>query len=471
MAFELINTDTAALYTVDDFDVVTLLEGVVLSSAGRAMQGNPGGDTELSSVTVNVLGTIVAEDDGINFYTGIATVVLPSVIVGANGAIFSSAQGIIMSTASDLVIENHGLVSAKQQALVFQELAGANRITNTGILSSQRGSAIEEINGGGILNLYNSGQITGAGSLIDPVIDVDAQLSLVNVGTISGVGDLAIHTGTPAESIQNAGVIQGDVRLNAGNDRVVNTGQILGNVDMGTDDDTYVGSGAGLVSGSVNGSAGNDTLIGGDAADNLDGGANDDRLIGRAGDDLLTGSDGNDTASGGSGNDEVMGGIGDDIVVGQSGNDTLDGGNDNDTMDGGAGDDILEGGAGNDILRGRAGEDELAGGEGRDFLTGGQDADFFVFRALAETPVGANRDQILDFEQGVDLISVAGLSPGVFEFRGTGAFAPSGNPELRLFETPTGSTIVQLDADGDGAADAEIRVAGVTGLVAEDFVL
>ncbi|MBV6638588.1 MAG: hypothetical protein KI788_22105, partial [Mameliella sp.] len=59
----------------------------------------------------------------------------------------------------------------------------------------------------------------------------------------------------------------------------------------------------------------------------------------------------------------------------------------------------------------------------------------------------------------------------VFEFRGTAGFAPSGNPELRLFETATGSTIVQLDVDGDGNADAEIRVANVTGLTADDFAL
>ncbi len=93
-----------------------------------------------------------------------------------------------------------------------------------------------------------------------------------------------------------------------------------------------------------------------------------------------------------------------------------------------------------------------------------------MFRALAETEVGANRDQILDFEQGLDLIVVAGLSPGVFAFIGTAGFAPSGTPELRLNETATGSTIVQSDADGDGIADAEIRVGGVTGLTADDVV-
>ncbi|KHQ49710.1 Hemolysin-type calcium-binding region protein [Mameliella alba] len=194
-------------------------------------------------------------------------------------------------------------------------------------------------------------------------------------------------------------------------------------------------------------------------------------MLGGAGNDSMTGGNNNDTMNGNAGDDTLQGDAGNDILVGQDGSDFLDGGTLEDTLDGGNGDDILEGGADNDILRGRAGEDELAGGLGRDFLTGGQDADQFVFRSTAETEVGANRDQILDFEQGLDTIVVAGLSPGVFEFRGTDAFAPSGNPELRLLETATGSTIVQLDADGDGIADAEIRVAGVTGLTAEDFTL
>ncbi len=206
----------------------------------------------------------------------------------------------------------------------------------------------------------------------------------------------------------------------------------------------------------------------------------DDQLFGDDGNDLILAGDGNDSVFGGNGEDTINANAGDDTIFAQSGNDVLvgqdgadllDGGAGNDILDGGAGNDILEGGSGNDILRGRGGEDDLAGGLGLDLLTGGQDADSFVFRSVAETVVGANRDQILDLEQGLDLIVVSGLSPGVFEFRGTSPFSPSGNPELRLFETPTGSTIVQIDTDGDGTQDAEIRVANVTGLTAEDFVL
>ncbi|BBU55603.1 hypothetical protein KU6B_18680 [Mameliella alba] len=225
---------------------------------------------------------------------------------------------------------------------------------------------------------------------------------------------------------------------------MVNGGAIVGDVDLGSENDFFRATGDYVVTGRVIGETGDDTLIGG---------INDDTIFGGSGDDSIDGGTQNDTVNGGSGNDTILGGTGDDLLAGQDGADRLEGGDDN------------------DILRGRAGEDELAGGLGRDFLTGGQGADFFVFRSLAETVVGANRDQILDFEQGVVLTSVAGLSPAVFEFRGTAAFAPSGNPELRLLETATGSTIVQLDNDGDGLADAELRVANVTGLTADDFVL
>ena len=340
--------------------------------------------------------------------------------------------------------------------------------------------------------MHNSGTILGAqaGLVTRPsgLYQVGTSFELRNSGLIEGVSGPAIWNEASArfDLINSGRIVAGDGSAVKGPaNKVINTGEIIGNIEAVN---TYIGKG-GLVIGTVQGSGGADTLIGGDAADDLDGGRGVDLLVGHGGDDTLTGGraadillggDGNDKLDGGedndtlnahAGSDTLFGGDGDDILVGQDGDDYLDGGTDNDTMDGGAGDDTLEGGDGNDILRGRAGEDELAGGLGRDFLTGGQAADTFVFRSLAETVIGANRDQILDFEKDLDVISVAALSPGVFEFRGTAAFDPDGNPELRLRETANGSTIVELDADGDGVTDAEIRVSYVTGLTADDFVL
>src|SRR5581483_8029094 len=66
----------------------------------------------------------------------------------------------------------------------------------------------------------------------------------------------------------------------------------------------------------LNGGAGNDTLIGGDGAETL---------IGGAGDDVVDGNRGNDTASLGGGNDTFQWdpGDGSDTVDGQGGDDTL----------------------------------------------------------------------------------------------------------------------------------------------------
>ncbi len=160
-----------------------------------------------------------------------------------------------------------------------------------------------------------------------------------------------------------------------------------------------------------------------------------------------------------------------DTLNGVPGADTLEGDQGNDALEGGDGNDHLDGGVGRDLLRGGSGEDELHGGGDSDLLFGGADTDLFVFAIVTDAGTGVDRDQILDFEKGIDHIDVTGLSPGVFEFRGTTAFSPSGNLELRLFETATGSTIVQVDVNGDGTINAEIRVAGVTGMIADDFVL
>ncbi len=238
----------------------------------------------------------------------------------------------------------------------------------------------------------------------------------------------------------------------------------------------------------LKGLSGNDTLIGGAGADDLQGDQGFDLasyvrssagvavrlwtgtgLGGDAAGDVLSDIEGlvgsafADTLVGNFGqNNHLDGRGGDDLVKGLSGNDTIIGG---------VGADSLEGDQGNDVLRGGDGADRMTGGDGLDIYTGGQGADRFVFQTTIDAGIGALRDQILDFEKGVDLIDLSGLAAGTLQFRGTSPFAPSGNPELRLFETPTGSTIVQLDVNGDGTADAEIRVANVTGLTAEDFGL
>ncbi len=434
---------------VNDFD------RVYLSVNGTAQTSGAGGYDVLDFYGAN-LSMVVGPEGYMQSDSGDAVHVQPnlSFTLTNAGTIIGAVNGVLATVWTDLPVNGFN-----------------TRISNHGIIDG-RSNGIKVISGSQVTYIVNDGTITGQSGY-----GIDAfgyygyfpgGVRLINNGTISG-GTLA-YRGTD------------------GPDSIYNTGTFNGSVDLGWRNDRYDGA-LGQVLGVITGQGGNDTIAGGAETDRVSGGDDDDLIVGRGGDDDLSGDAGNDQLLGGDGNDSMSGGGnndtmnanagedtlsgdgGNDILVGQDGADSLDGGTGNDTMDGGNGDDVLEGGDDNDILRGGTGQDSLAGGLGMDMLTGGQDADIFVFRSAAETVMGAMRDQILDFEQGVDLITVAALSPSVFEFKGTAAFAPSGNPELRLFETPTGSTIVQIDVDGDGNADAEIRVANVTGLTADDFAL
>ena len=240
-----------------------------------------------------------------------------------------------------------------------------------------------------------------------------------------------------------------------------------------------------------------DLLVGGLGDDHLKGLSGADTLIGGEGADTLEGDEGIDTADysnsesgvtmrlwtgigvGGDAQGDVLtdvevliGSQFDDKLVGAFGQaDMLSGGLGDDHLRGLSGADTLEGGEGSDTLEGDESADVLRGGEGLDFLTGGADADSFEFTSVADAGLGAARDQILDFTQTEDVIDVSAVASGAFAFVGTAGFSTTGIAELRLIEAASGSTIVQMDVDGDGLSDGEIHVDGVVGLTATEFVL
>ncbi|WP_421907789.1 calcium-binding protein [Mameliella sp.] len=412
-------------------------------------QGTAGTDRGVQ-VTASIFYVTVLPGGSISslFADGLLAQVSSSFVLRNSGTINGEVLAYETDDSADVRIANDGTITGTDSSLVLRPGTGTAQAINTGTILSMRGDAVSIS--------YGSSELGTA--------------VLRNTGTL--IGEIASY---------DSDAVAVDV--------VNNAGTMIGAVLLGREADFYEGL-HGVVQGAIDGEDGNDTLAGGSAADQMLGGDDDDTLIGRGGDDdlsgeagadLLIGGDGNDimdggtdadTLTGNAGDDTMLGGTGNDLMVGQDGSDQMDGGEDDDTLDGGQGNDILEGGDGVDVLRGRDGEDELAGGLGLDFYTGGQGADVFVFRGTDHAGIGATRDQILDFEQGLDLINVSGMSPGVFEFKGTGGFdTVTPNPEMRLFETATGSTIVQFDTNGDGVVDAEIRVAGVTGLTAEDFAL
>lgn len=194
----------------------------------------------------------------------------------------------------------------------------------------------------------------------------------------------------------------------------------------------------------------------GNALDNrLIGSNGNDRLFGLDGDDLIQGADGNDWISGGDGNDDLRGDAGDDTIFGDAGNDKITGGDGNDTLSGGSGDDTIDGGAGSDVL------------------SGGPGADTFVFRPDS---LDKSIDRILDFEPGVDKISLRAIDAiastakdDAFKFIGEQAFSKTAG-ELR-FEVNGNDVQVMGDVDGDAIADFTIVLHNLQTIAANNFVL
>lgn len=199
-----------------------------------------------------------------------------------------------------------------------------------------------------------------------------------------------------------------------------------------------------------------------------------DKLVGTAKNDWLDGGLGHDKLAGGAGDDTLIGGAGDEKLLGGAGSDTLLGGPDNDRLYGGRDADLLRGGAGDDLLN---------GGHGADRLYGGNGADTFVFRSASQSPAGANRDRLADFNPAFgDKIDLSEIDANTavdgdqaFKFIGSKAFTGNaGDPldrgELRYSALP-GGILVSADVDGDQTADFEIFVANLAALKASDFFL
>jgi hypothetical protein len=193
---------------------------------------------------------------------------------------------------------------------------------------------------------------------------------------------------------------------------------------------------------SIDGSNGNDILIGKDAG--LHGGHGDDQIIGTGTHDLLDYSDvggtwsldlnagtasvdGNDTfsgiddATGGSGANTISGtsaanilngGGGNDTLNGLDGNDTLNGGDGNDTLNGGNNDDTLNGNNNNDTLNGGEGNDSLNGGSGTDTLNGDNGNDVLTYDTSDTFNGGTGTDRVLfgENDSNVDAGFVARFS-------------------------------------------------------------
>ncbi|TCQ29005.1 calcium-binding protein [Rhizobium sp. PP-CC-3G-465] len=162
-----------------------------------------------------------------------------------------------------------------------------------------------------------------------------------------------------------------------------------------------------------------------------------------------------------------------DDITGSADRNVLKGFGGADNLYGLEGNDGLYGGAGNDVLYGGSGADDLTGGIGRDYLNGGTGADIFYFDTLIDSRVGSGRDVIADFTASEgDLIDLSGIDANTrsggnqtFDYIGNDGFSRHAG-ELRF-----SNGILSGDVNGDGRADFEVSVSGVTKMYADDFIL
>jgi Ca2+-binding RTX toxin-like protein len=224
----------------------------------------------------------------------------------------------------------------------------------------------------------------------------------------------------------------------------------------------------------VVGGYGNDTELGGDG---------NDTLLGNSGQDSLNGGLGHDSLNGGLSSDWLDGGVGNDILDGDAEHDIISGGAGLDTLIGGLGNDLLTGGNQADRLEGGAGRDTLVGGQDADLLYGGANQDIFRFTSASDSTTTL-RDTVFDFQASKLLYGLDGsvtrqindrldltqidanttmAGNQAFTWTGTGnVFKSAGDLWASVSSV---ATTVYGDTNGDGIADFEVYLVGVTGAV------
>jgi serralysin len=129
------------------------------------------------------------------------------------------------------------------------------------------------------------------------------------------------------------------------------------------------------------------------------------------------------------------------------------------------------GNASNNQIYGNAGSNVLDGGAGADTQVGGAGADTFMFSALNEMGIGANRDVITDFNslQGdkIDLTKFDAnlLQDGFNGFSFIGANDFTGAGQVRFVDH-----VLSGNVSGNAGADFEIQLVGVNSFNTTDLV-
>jgi Ca2+-binding RTX toxin-like protein len=307
--------------------------------------------------------------------------------------------------------------------------------------------------------------------------DADTLNGTSGADTISGLGgDDLINASTGFDSIDGGDGVDVIIVSDAGD--TVHGGAGADFIDITI---AHPPAGAGGV---YAGDGDNDqiSLWGAEAGDfdgcTLEGGDGDDLLQERSrGDDVLDGGAGIDTlnyrgapraitvdlaagtSSGKTIGDNTL--IGIEKVIGGRAGDMMSGDSLGNALVGKNGADVLEGQGGGDSLFGGGREDTLTGGLGRDSLNGGGGHDTFVYESLADS-TNAAPDQIVGLKKH-DVIDLSAIdadsnTAGDQAFVRVAAF--DGHAGQLTLTFSAGTTLLQVDVDGDAVADMTIQITG-----------
>lgn len=426
---------------------------------------------------IGIDGTVFSQQACI----GISDATQVNVAVGPTGSLSSFNTAVFLSATDFLNVSNAGSIHSDKG--IGLDLSGTGTdvnvpivFDNTGQITSNGGSPIALSSGNEAISFTNSGVIH-AGSASTSYLSSQGTKSVVNSGTIEGLGTGLALANSGAGNVSNSGTIAGALKglSSAGALTLTNSGTIhgatdnalavTGDLELRNTGDILTGASTAIYSNGVTHIHNAGEIVGHVQLDGTSGNTvtNTGNILGYVslggGDDVYVGHQGVVT-------DGVYGAAGQDRLYGGAEGDFLSGGDNADTVRGAGGDDTLLGGSGADLIRGGSGDDQITGGAGRDVLHGGSGADTFIYTSSTDGK-GKHGDVIHGFHRGDDQIDVSAF--GNLSFIGQNGFHHKAG-EVR-YTTHAGSSVVHVDVSGNGHDDLTIHLVHVGALSAADFVL
>ncbi|WP_394727486.1 calcium-binding protein [Altererythrobacter sp. GH1-8] len=245
-------------------------------STAASLTGGDQGEIVWFGFTSTISGAISlgGGDDGIDFSNGATVTSVGATAIDGGAGDADTLSYFLTGAISDSLSTVTGFERLRLTNGTDEGTAAITLSDISGFTSIYAESAVDMT--------FLSGDITGAeigGSVGGSIFIADG----VTVASyFYGAPGWPVNTGLTAPNFTNSTVL-------------TNEGAITGGVIFYDGDDLYDGIN-GSVGGAVRGNAGNDTLIGGVAADEFHGDAGADTLRGNGGDDLLFGGAGTDTA-------------------------------------------------------------------------------------------------------------------------------------------------------------------------------